>query len=1048
MNQLPDGLYDRLMNGPLQRSLEVLPPERQYEIEKLGSAELRRRLVLEIARLLPEIFDEISVSAGAAESNREVDLINGLLAWIRQQGVEVAPLLTPARALRAVHPAGVTPIYPPTGLSAPWLFTAGRADPSLFAELRAELNSADRIDVLVSFITWSGLRKIIDVLESVTAVDASGTPRTRLRVITTTYMGATEARAVEKLASLPGVELKISLDGQRSRLHAKAWMFHRKSGFGSAFVGSANLSASALLNGIEWTVKFTQAGQADLFSAAAAHFETLWNDPEFQSFDPANEDHRQRLRIALGDARQPYAGTNVVALPTWFDLRPRAFQEAMLERLAAERRHGRFRNLVVAATGTGKTVVAAFDYFRQTQAAGTPPKLLFIAHRVQILQQALATFRQILRRPDFGELLAEGSQPQSHQHLFATIASVTARKLIETFGSNYWHTVIIDECHHLPADSFRRFVDAVAPRILLGLTATPERADGESIVSFFSPRPDGSPAVELRLWDALDQQLLAPFEYYATPDECDLRQVTWGRPQLAIQQLGNILGADHARARRIIDALNRYVENPSTVRAIAFCVDIAHANFMADRFNETGWLAMAVTSQTADEDRRQAPGRLASGELHILCTCDLYNEGVDIPEANTLLFLRPTQSPVVFAQQLGRGLRLAPNKDSCLVLDFVGRIAEGFRFDRIYQAMTGLSRKQFVIELTTGFTSLPPGCHIQFDRVARERVLDALRTVANQTWRRLTSELLAFAQGRPREAIRLATFLNEQCIELDDIYDDRHSGWTELKRAAGLESRLVGSDEEYFGKRFAALAHVNDGERIALMQRIANQGIRLWSELLPRERRLVQMLAYQVVAQRTELLKGEEFLHRLDESPLMREELGELAEWLDMHADLEPVPVPGLPDDWPLLLHGAYSRSEILTAVGRWSPSGRPRMSEGLLNIEQLKLQLLFVTLDKKEGFHERVAYHDYAVSPELFHWQSQNSAGETTQAGLRYIESPANGWRFQLFVRETTDHPFIALGPVNLEGIPTGNKPMSMFWKLERPIPTALFRRFTVLRT
>ncbi len=361
--------------------------------------------------------------------------------------------------------------------------------------------------------------------------------------------------------------------------------------------------------------------------------------------------------------------------------------------------------------------------------------------------------------------------------------------------------------------------------------------------------------------------------------------------------------------------------------------------------------------------------------------------------------------------------------------------------------MTGLSRKQFVIEMTTGFTSLPPGCHIQFDRVARERVLDALRTVANQTWRRLTSELLAFAQGRPRETIRLATFLIEQCIELDDIYDDRHSGWTELKRAAGLESRPVGSDEEYFGKRFAALAHVNDGERIVMMQRIADQGVRLWSELLPRERRLVQMLAYQVLAQRSELLNGEEFLHRLDESPLMGAELGELAEWLDMHADLEPVPVPGLPDDWPLLLHGAYSRSEILTAVGRWSPSGRPRMSEGLLNIEQLKLQLLFVTLDKKEGFHERVAYHDYAVSPELFHWQSQNSAGETTLAGRRYIESPGNGWRFQLFVRETTDHPFIALGPVNLEGVPTGNKPMSMFWRLERPIPAALFRRFTVLR-
>jgi superfamily II DNA or RNA helicase/HKD family nuclease len=1047
MNQLPDGLYDRLLSDVLQRSLEVLPPGRQYDLEKLGPAELRRRLVLEIARLLPEVLDQIPDSASAAEPSREIELINGLLAWIRQQGVEVAKLLTPARALRAVHPAGITPIYPLTGLSAPWLFTAGRADPSLFAELRAELNSADRIDVLVSFITWSGLRKIIDVLESITAIDASGNPKTRLRVITTTYTGATEARAVEKLASLPGVNLKISLDGQRSRLHAKAWMFHRRSGFGSAFVGSANLSASALLNGIEWTVKFTQAGQADLFSAAAAHFETLWNDPEFQSFDPADEDHRQRLRVALGEARQPHAGTNVVALPTWFDLRPRPFQEAMLERLASERRHGRFRNLLVAATGTGKTVVAAFDYLRQTQGAGTPPKLLFIAHRVQILQQALATFRQILRRPDFGELLAEGSQPQSHQHLFATIASVTARNLVEAFGPDYWHTIIIDECHHLPADSFRRFVDAVAPSILLGLTATPERDDGESIASFFSARPDGSPAVELRLWDALDQQLLAPFEYYATPDECDLREVAWGRPQLETQQLRNILGADHARARRVIDALNRYVENPESVRAIAFCVDIAHANFMADRFNETGWLAMAVTSQTADGVRREAPGRLASGELRILCTCDLYNEGVDIPEANTLLFLRPTQSPVVFAQQLGRGLRLSSNKDSCLVLDFVGRIAEGFRFDRIYQAMTGLSRKQFVTELTTGFTSLPPGCHIQFERVARERVLDALRTVANQTWRRLTAELLAFAHGRPRGAIRLTTFLNEQCIEREDIYDDRHSGWTALKRAAGLEIRPVGPDEDYFGRRFAALGHVNDGERIAVMQRIASHDANLWPELLPRERRLVQMLAYQVLAQRTELLDGEKFLNRLDASSLMREELGELAEWLDIHTDLEPVPLPGVQDDWPLLLHGAYSRAEILTAVGRWSSSERPRMSEGLLNIDQLKLQLLFVTLDKKEGFHERVAYHDYAVSPELFHWQSQNSAGENTLAGRRYIESPGNGWRFQLFVRETRDHPFIALGPVNLEGIPTGSKPMSMFWKLACPIPATLFRRFTVLR-
>lgn len=1046
MTLFPDGLYDRLLTNAMQQALAALPEDRQCDMEKLGSAERRRLLVLEISRLLPEALDTLAEKTDHG-ANAEIELINGLLAWIRKQGVTADPLVAPIKALRAIHPAGAAPVFPPTGLSAPWLFTAGRADPSLFAELRAELSSADRIDVLVSFITWSGLRKIIDVLESVTAADAAGKPGTRLRVITTTYTGATESAAVEKLAGLPGVELKISLDGQRSRLHAKAWMFHRNTGFGSAFVGSANLSASALLNGIEWTVKFTQSGQADLFTAATAHFETLWNDPEFQHFDPSDPDHRERLRVALGEARQPNVGGNVVALPTWFDLRPRAFQDAMLERLAAERRHGRFRNLVVAATGTGKTVVAAFDYLRQVQVANSPPRLMFVAHRVQILQQALATFRQILRRPDFGEILAEGAQPSSHQHLFATIASVSARKLIEANGADYWHTVIIDECHHLPADSFRHFVEAIRPQILLGLTATPERADGNPIAQFFDVRPDGSPAVELRLWDALDQQLLAPFEYYATADECDLREVAWGRPQLESRDLSNILGADHARARRIVDALNHYVDKPQAVRAIAFCIDIAHANFMAERFCETGWPALSVTSQTSADTRRQAPALLAAGEVRILCTCDLYNEGVDIPEANTLLFLRPTQSPVVFAQQLGRGLRLATGKDSCLVLDFVGRIADGFRFDRLYQTMTGLSRKQFNEELKAGFASLPPGCHIQFDKVARERVLDSLRAVTNQTWYRLKGELIAFAQGRPRDAIRLKDFLHEQCIEREDIYDGRHSGWTALKRDAGLEVRQPGPDDDYVGKRFAALGHVNDSERVAVMQRIAAEGVSLWSALTVRERRIVQMLAYQVFAQRSELLDGADFLQRLEDSPRMREELGELADLLDLQADLEPLPVPGMVEDWPLLLHGAYSRAEILTAVGYWSSSRRPRMSEGLLTFESLKIQLLFVTLDKKEGFHERVAYHDYAISPEFFHWQSQNSAGPITSSGRRYVESPSNGWRFQLFVREIQDHPFIALGPVTLEGEPTGSKPMSMVWRLERPIPAAMFRRFTVLR-
>ncbi|MEB2347469.1 MAG: DUF3427 domain-containing protein [Comamonadaceae bacterium] len=1047
MLTLPIGLYERLLSTELQQALAQLPAGQIPQLDtELGAEQQRRLLVQEIAQLLPQLLEAAQEREGEAQA---LSLFNRLLVWLRQQGVTAPSYAQPLRVLRAVHPEGQMPQLPSTGLSAPWLFTAGRADPSLYAELRAEIANADRIDVLVSFITWSGLRKIMDVLQAATALDAHGQPATRLRVITTTYTGATESAAVEKLAGLPGVELKISLDGQRSRLHAKAWMFHRKTGFGSAMVGSANLSAAALLNGIEWTVKFTQSGQAELFAAAEAHFETLWNDSEFQRFDPRDEAQRQQLRQALGEARQS-GSSKVQALPTWFELRPRAFQQAMLERLESERRHGRWRNLLVAATGTGKTVVAAFDYLRQTQAAGgAPPRLLFVAHRIEILQQAMATFRQLLRQQSFGELLADGAQPASHQHLFASIASVLSRELLQRFGVDYWHTVIIDECHHLPAQSFSRFAQAVRPRILLGLTATPERADGASVLEFFDQRPDGSPATELRLWDALEQQLLCPFEYYATADDVDLQHIEWSGGPAERNELSKVLGADHARARRIIQALNDYTNQRQGVRAIAFCVDIAHASFMAERFNETGWSALAVTSRTSAEQRLAAPRLLAQGKVQILCTCDLYNEGVDIPDANTLLFLRPTQSPVVFAQQLGRGLRMAQGKESCLVLDFVGRVRQDFRFDRLYQAITGLGRRQLQLELEQGFASLPPGCHIQFDRVARQRVLDALRDVSRQSWRRLTGELLVYAQGRERSCIGLVDFLTEQCLEAGDVYSTTrsYSGWTALKRAAGLETRELGPDEPYLSKRMAALLHINDSERCTLLQRIGKGDHSLRSAHSGRVGRQLQMLAYQLFGQRNELMDGRGFLQRLDASPLIRDEMAELGQWLDLRVDLEAQYLPGVPEDWPLLLHGAYSRAEILSAIGFWNAQQRPPHDKGLQDFDELKLQLLFITLDKKTGFHERIAYHDYAISPELFHWQSQNRASPDNVSGKRYTESTDNGWRFQLFVRENADSPFIPLGPAVLEGEPTGSKPMSMVWRLQQTMPLELFRRFSVLR-
>ena len=1056
---LPDGLYDLLLTEGLARSLAELTPSRADVSPLKGGA--TEFLTDAITRQLGALLDDLP-GEDADKVKAQLELVNGLLVMLRQRLVggvgeagtgpsaDVIDLIaSPLPVLRAVQRDQQFPASPEIGLGVPWLFTAGKGSPSLLQEIRRELASSDQVDILVSFITVSGVRKLQDVLQQITAMGAQPTgqaPRkTRLRILTTTYTGATEARALDELARLPGCEVRVSLDGRRTRLHAKAWLFQRKSGFGSAYVGSANLSGAALTGGLEWTVKLTQRAQEALFARAVAHFETLWADSEFQRYDPDNVEHRQALAAALG--RESFGGEPSTAI-SFFDLQPKTYQQEMLEQLANERAHGRTRNLLVAATGTGKTVVAAFDYRNTCRSEGGHPRLLFVAHREEILRQALRTYREVLRSPDFGELLTGSHQPERWDHLFATIDSLTSRNLVATVGANHWHTVVVDECHRLAADRFDTFAKAVRPSVLLGLTATPERSDGQPIAQYFDARPDGSPAVELRLWHALDLQLLAPFEYYACDDATDFSEVPWDRPGER-EAVDNLVTGNDVRARLVINEWRRLASDARQSRAIVFCVSVAHAEFMTDWLNRAGLPAACVVGATASEERRRAPQRLLSGELCALVTVDLYNEGIDLPMVDTLLLLRPTQSPVLFQQQIGRGLRLAPpKKESCLVLDFVGQHRTEFRFDRLLSSLTGLSRRELTDGVENGFGSLPPGCHIHLQRQTREQVLQGLRALISQNWRRLKTELQTYAALRGRSTVQLADFLHDQALELEDVYragtGQGRSGWTALKRDAGLMVAEPGPEEDYFSRRFGDLLHVDDPRRLDVMAAV---GTRHKDSQVPtaEEALRVQMLAYQIDGRHEQAGGHEAFMARVAQHPAIAAELVELSALLQARSTLGAHPVPSL-EDTPLCLHAAYGAREILTAVGWLTASRRMPMVSGVLPIAIRKTELLFVTLDKSEGYHDRIAYHDYAISAERFHWQSQNSAGPDTPGGRRYLESATNGWQFQLFVRPRKGEAYRACGPVALESA-EGDRPMNIIWKMHTPLPARLFREFSVLR-
>jgi hypothetical protein len=643
-------------------------------------------------------------------------------------------------------------------------------------------------------------------------------------------------------------------------------------------------------------------------------------------------------------------------------------------------------------------------------------------------------------------VLAGGVTPLQHDHLFASIDSLTTRDLIERFGADYWHTVVIDECHRLAADRFDRLASAIRPVQLLGLTATPERSDGRSIASYFTSRPDGEPAVELRLWDALDMQLLAPFEYYACDDETDFSAVPWDQAG-EVTAVDRLVTGNHRRARVVIDEWTRLAGDPRRGRALVFCVSVAHARFMTDKLNAAGIPALCVVGETPRTEQLRAPRRLADGDVCALVTVDLYNEGVDLPNVDTLLLLRPTQSPVLFQQQIGRGLRLSPGKESCLVLDFVGQHRVDFRFDRLLSGITGLTRRELIDAVEHGFGTLPPGCHIQLQRQTREQVLHSLRALVQQSWRRLTAEAQGYATVRGRRDVRLGEFLHDQHIALEEVYrDSAPSGWTTLRRSAGLLPGEGSEDEAKLSRRFGDLLHVDDPDQLSLMRRVAESGA-TYAPDTPQERLRLQMLAYQVDSGR-QPLPYEAMLSRLVAHPACVGELGELADVLMARSRLEARAVPGL-ETTPLLLHGAYRIREILTAVGFLTAERRTPFQAGVLALHDRRTELLFVTLDKSEGFHDRIAYHDYAVSAGRFHWQTQNSASPHTKAGQRYLGSATNGWSFQLFVRVRTADPYRACGPVRIASPDdvTGDRPMSITWTLDVPLPPKLFADFSVLR-
>jgi len=1035
------GIYEQLITQLIESRIDR---ERFYVGEReLNSSEASTWLSRFLSHILEYAIE--SVPSSDDRLQHQIALSNQLLLWLKTQiqdndFIEDNLLASQGKILTALYelenPVSadlknyINDIFPLTGLSQSELFCGSNAGLSLESELKREILSADKIYWLVSFIKWAGIRIFRKELEEFTA---SGR---ELKIITTSYMGATDAKAVEYLASLPNTEVKLSYNTERERLHAKSYLFLRNTGYHTGYIGSSNLSHSALTNGLEWNLKITSQEIPHIINKSLSTFETYWSSHDFEHFN-GDAKSSEKLKKALSQQR----GDFEVSPTHFFDISPFPHQSDILEQLAVERSaHQRFRNLVVAATGTRKTLISAFDFARFVKDK-PQAKFLFVAHREEILKQARSAYRGVLRNGAFGELWVGGHTPEHYRQLFVSIQTLNNQLEQLNLTADYYDYIVIDEVHHIAASSYRAVLEYFSPTILLGLTATPERHDGGDILADFG----GVIAAEIRLPEAINRRHLCPFQYFAIDDDTDLRNIAWSRGRYDIAQLTNLYTHNQARFNKIFLSMQEIITDIGKMKALAFCVSKEHAQYMTQQFLLRGIKADVLTSDNSHE-RQQKQQAISSGSINVLCVVDIFNEGVDIPEMDTLLFLRPTESLTIFLQQLGRGLRLADGKECCTVLDFVGNSRPEYDFANKFRALVGKSHRAISDEIKQGFPHAPLGCRIELSKCTQEMVLSNIRQ-ASLTLKRLVAMIRQYPQHSTLPLTLTNFLILNPHIDLNELY--KRGSWSQLVQQAKDECNENSLDEKLLNMFKKAIHNriltCDDHAYLSFLKQLCHGNFAI-EDSSHRHALMCHYDFWQKTGPECGFDSIGHSLAKLNACEL-KAELLDVVSWQLAQTKHEQPTMQALPKV-ALRLHARYAREQILVAFGATTFERQPPAREGVFVLKEQNIELMFVTLDKNEKqFSPTTMYHDYAINEHLFHWQSQNSARPDKGRGLEYIQHQKMGKRLFLFVREQTKDEFgRTMGFVNYGEVEyvshTGSQPMSITWQLKESMPHFMWQQ------
>lgn len=1060
--KIEPGVYETIISKAIADKLRVYDEKGYYvKREKQDSGKSHDALAGYLASIVAGILKDYFTDREDVNTiGKQVGVINKILKYIEDEWnaedidteLDMISMEECQNLLRGIYSrVGLTDaqvkekakIHPLSGYKSSNLFT-GNSEINMDEELRRDILTADHIDLVVSFIKFEGLRLLYDTLAQFLRRQG-----TSLRVLTTTYMGATDPKAIQRLLELGkayDVKIKASFNTNQERLHAKAYIFHRNNGMDTAYIGSSNMSRSALTKGLEWNMRVTSMENAHIIAKTSAAFDTYWESEDFEPI--VNQEDLDRFAEAVeGKKNDADDVTPIIRFER------KVHQVKVLEKLQYEREvNNSYRNLVVAATGTGKTVMCAFDFkdFNKKiqEKENRNARILFVVHREKILKQALSTFRSVMVDSGFGDYWSGNHIPSAREgidRLFITIQTLNNHwdELLWN-GRDYYDYIVIDEAHHSKAGTYRKLFSHFTPRIFMGLTATPERMDGEEIKPDFNNRF----AAEIRLQEALNQQLLAPFDYFCIDDDSvNLSRLACKGDKYDVNALSKLYVGNKARFEIIMRALDRYLNKPRQCKAVCFCSGIAHAEYMAKMFNEHGYRSKSITAANSNE-LEATSAQLARGDINYLCVADILNEGIDIPEIDTVLFLRPTESLTIFLQQLGRGLRTADGKTCLTVLDFVAQANKSYNYESRFRALVGPSQRSIAAEVKDGFTFLPRGCSITMERMAQEWVLSNIQgAIFNLT--RLTRETEHFTDNTGRE-LTLRNFLDNFSLDWRLICKSPGS-WARLKDRAGIAVENFDADSKYIKRIESGLSrlyHTDSHQYLTFLKQLIDNNMvvedkqaddlfscmffsTIWFvdsskiDVINAEGGMNFANKYEAIAS---LAQYDWFMEEL--AYLVDQRLSQIAKvtkWIEVDENTR------------IELYGCYSADEIHLIVDGKADHSNPKGTQ--YNFEK-KIAMVFVTLNKSDKDYEpTMRYEDYAISAKQFHWQSMNRVRVESPEGKRITEQRSNGWRYLLFVRDNKKDEFgitngyYCLGLMNINSF-VNEMPINVVWDMEHPIP------------